>query len=365
MIIQEITHYLESCAPLSLQESYDNSGLIVGDVTTEVKGVLIALDCTEEVINEAIAKKCNLIITHHPIVFSGLKKITGKNFVERILIQAIRNRLSIYAIHTNLDNLIDGVNKVMADKLKLVNRKVLLPSQNQLIKLEVYIPKTHFELVRNSLFEAGAGAIGKYADCSFSHDGLGSFTAQDGANPHIGKVGYLHLENEIKLEVVFESFRQAEILFAMRKTHPYEEIAYNLIPLSNQHSYIGAGIIGDLVEEIEFEKLLEIVKNQFKTSVIRYNDSRKKIIKKIAVCGGAGKFLLKSAIHQKADIFITSDFKYHDFFEPENHLSVLDIGHFESEQFTIELIADILKEKFTTFAILLTEINTNPVKYYI
>ena len=363
MTIQDVTNYLESIAPLQFQESYDNAGLIVGNYKNDVSGVLVCLDSTEKIVDEAIERKCNLIVAHHPIVFSGLKKITGKNYVEKTVIKAIKNDIAIYAIHTNLDNMLNGVNEIIGRKLGLINTQILSPSSNNLRKLITYVPVDYVEKVRESLFDSGAGKIGNYDECSFSSMGEGTFRAGDDTNAFIGEKGKRHLETEQKLEVIYAVDKQRAILSSLSNSHPYEVVAYDILELQNSNSGIGAGLIGELengIDEITFLKSLKVT---MKTDCVRYTDLPGRQIKKVAVCGGSGSFLLKDAIHQKADVFITGDFKYHEFFDAENRIVIADIGHFESEQYTIELLVDKLKEKFTTFAVCFTEVNTNPVNY--
>lgn len=364
MTIKEVTNYLEDIAPLAHQESYDNSGLIVGNQNNKVSGVLICLDSIEDVVDEAISKECNLIIAHHPIVFSGLKKITGKNYIERVIIKAIKNDIAIYAIHTNLDNVINGVNSMFADKLELTNRKILRPAKNKLKKLVTFVPYVAVEKVTDGLFHAGAGHIGSYSECSFSSKGEGSFKPQEGTNPFVGEINSRHIEPEHRLEVIFPSSIEKKLIDNLNKFHPYEEVAFDIYDVTNEHPNIGAGIIGDLEKEIDPMSFLLDVKEKMKTDCIRYTSiGAKKQIKKVAICGGSGSFLLPDALREKADIFITGDFKYHQFFDADNQIIIADIGHYESEQFTIELLATQLKEKFTNFAIHLTEVNTNPINY--
>ncbi len=363
MKIKDVTNYLESIAPLAYQESYDNSGLIVGDKETIVKGILVSLDSTEDIIDEAIEKGCNLVVAHHPIVFGGLKKITGKNYVERTVIKAIKNDIAIYAIHTNLDNVIEGVNGKIGEKLGLINTKVLAPKGGMLKKLITYVPLEAKDQVMDALFKAGAGNIGNYSECSFSATGTGSYLANDKAKPYKGNVSKRHQEAEVRVEVVYPKNKEGGLIRSLEAAHPYEEVAYDLITISNTSAQIGAGIIGELEEEVDALSFLKGLKVTMKTECIRHTKTLGKKIKTVAVCGGAGSFLLSSAIAQQADIYITGDFKYHEFFDAENHLIIADIGHFESEQFTIELLVSILKEKFTTFAVRLTEKETNPIQY--
>lgn len=363
MKIREITDYLEEIAPLAYQESYDNSGLLTGHKEQEVKNTLITLDCTEAIIEEAIQKKCELIISHHPIIFKGLKKLTGSNYIERTIIKAIQNNIAIYAIHTNLDNVDFGVNKMICDKLKLENCQVLAPKSDLLRKLVVFCPTEQASKVRTALLNSGAGQVGNYDNCSFNTIGEGTFRANENANPYIGKIGETHSETEIKVEVIFPSHLQGKILQAMYSEHPYEEVAYDIIPLSNKHQNIGSGMIGELSSPMDSIKFLNFVKETMKTDCIRYTNPTKKEVKRIAVCGGSGSFLLSNAKQMNADIFITGDFKYHEFFDADNELIIADIGHYESEQFTKQLIMGLLKEKFPKFATHLSELNTNPINY--
>ena len=363
MKIKEITNYLEEIAPLSYQESYDNAGLIVGDSNREVTGVLVCLDSTEEIIEEAIEKNCNLVVAHHPIVFGGLKKITGKNYVERTVIKAIKNDIAIYAIHTNLDNVIEGVNGKIAEILELQNTRVLAPKTGILKKLITFVPYEAKEPVLQALFDAGAGTIGEYSECSYSTEGRGTYLPSEKSNPYKGEKGARHTEPEYKIEVLYTKEKEGNILKALFDAHPYEEVAYDLIQLTNTTPLIGAGIIGELKEETDALEFLKYLKIKMKTACIRHTTATNRKIKKVALCGGAGSFLLADAKRQQADIFITGDFKYHEFFDAENQIIIADIGHFESEQFTIEHLASLLKENFSTFAVQLTEKETNPIHY--
>ncbi len=362
--VKVITSYLETIAPIQYQENYDNSGLIVGDSAMEVKGVLVCLDSTEEVVNEAIERGCNLIVAHHPIIFGGIKKLNGKNYVEKAVITAIKNNVAIYAIHTNLDNVLhNGVNETIADKLKLQNCKILLPKAGMLTKLTTFVPLPGREKLLQGLFEAGAGQIGDYKNCSFTVEGVGTFKPTGNANPAIGQLEKDESLLESRVEVIFPSFLKAVILNAMRRHHPYEEVAYYLETLENVNNEIGAGIIGELETEMDTLEFLHSIKTKMNVECIRYTQLSKPFVKTIAVCGGSGSFLLKEAISQQADVFISADFKYHEFFDAENRITIADIGHFESEQHTINLLFDIINKKFSNFAVHLTQVVTNPVKY--
>ena len=363
MKIKEITNYLEEIAPLYLQEDYDNSGLIVGNVNSVVKGVLITIDCIEDIVDEAIAEGCNLIVAHHPIIFRGLKKLNGKNYIERTVIKAIKNDISIYAIHTNLDNVANGVSAKIAEKLGLEDVKILAPKKDFLRQLAVYCPVSHMEKLRNGLFNAGAGDIGNYDECSFKSIGEGTFRANEGCNPYIGKIGERNVEKEEKIEMIFPKNKEKEIISIMKSIHPYEEVAYQIYILDNIYENIGSGVIGQLPEFMDARDFLEMLKINMKTDCVRHTKLIKNQIKRVAICGGSGSFLLNNAKKADADIFITADVKYHEFFDSEEDIIMADIGHYESEQFTKELIYDLLTKKITKFAIRLSNVNTNPIKY--
>lgn len=363
MKIAEIIQTIEDFAPISYQEAYDNAGLLVGDKLADCTGVLICLDAVEAVIDEAIAKKCNLVVAHHPIIFSGLKKITGKNYIERVIIKAIKNDIAIYACHTNLDNVRLGVNNIIADKLGLKNRKILEPKSGILKKLYTYVPKEHKDALLNALFAAGAGNIGNYSECSYSLDGVGTFKGNEKSNPIVGKKGSRSTAAESKIEVIFPNYLEAKILNALRENHPYEEVAFEVISLDNSFQDVGSGLIGELEKAIPEKEFLDILKVKMNTKCIRHTALLKKKIKRVALCGGSGSFLLQKAIAQQADIFITGDFKYHQFFDADNQIIIADIGHYESEQFTAQLFNKIISEKFRTFAVRISTINTNPINY--
>lgn len=365
MKIKDITSYLESIAPLAYQESYDNSGLIVGNPNDEVTKALISLDCTEEVVDEAISKGCDIIISHHPIVFNGLKKFNNKNYVERTVIKAIKNNIALYAIHTNLDNVMGGVSSKIAEKLEIVNHAILSPKSGLLKKLVVYVPRANVEEVRQALFDAGAGSIGDYDQCSYNTAGYGTFRPLKGANPTIGQVGAQERVEETKIEVIIPQQLERQVLVSMLAAHPYEEVAYHTITLDNNLQYVGSGAIGNLEIAMEAQDFLAYLKEKLNLNVIRHTKLSDKKIQRVAVCGGTGGFLLNEAKRSGADIFITADFKYHEFFDAENDIVIADIGHYESEQFTQELLLEIIQKKFVNFAVLLTGIDTNPIKYFI
>lgn len=363
MKIKDIANFLEDLAPLHYQESYDNCGLLVGNEETSVSKVLVSLDVTETVIDEAIAKGCELIISHHPLIFSGLKKITGKNLVERCVLKAIQNNVALYAIHTNLDNISTGVNDKIGEVLGIENRKILLPKSSQYYKLVTFAPKDEKENLLQALFKAGAGSIGNYNEASFTSEGEGTFKANTDAKPFVGKIGVRHNENEVRIEVLLIKPILRKVIAVLKSTHPYEEVAYDIIALENSNEVVGSGMVGELSQEMKTEDFLNLIKDKMGAVSLRHTDIIKPSVKRIAWCGGSGSFLLKASIAAKADLFISSDFKYHQFFDADNQIVIADIGHYENEQFTIDLIASELKKKFSSFAILLTDTNTNPINY--
>ncbi|HET8810473.1 MAG TPA: Nif3-like dinuclear metal center hexameric protein, partial [Flavobacteriaceae bacterium] len=368
MTIQDITNELEKWAPLDYAEDFDNTGLLVGDKTAEVTGILVTLDCLEIVLDEAIEKNCNLVVSFHPILFSGLKKITGKNYVERAVTKAIKNDIAIYAIHTALDNHHKGVNDIICDKLGLENRKILIPQEKTIKKLTTYVPEKDADSVRNALFKVGAGNIGNYSNCSFNSSGTGTFRGNEVSNPVIGERGKTQFEQEIQLNITFSKHLESKILQTLFKTHPYEEVAYEIVSLENLNQQIGIGMTGELptaVSELEF---LDLLKKTFHTGCVRHSEFIGKSIKKVAVLGGSGAFAIEKAKQENADVLVTADLKYHDFFKAEKSILLADIGHYESEQFTKNSIHSLLTKKIRNFApalpksrVILSETNTNPI----
>ena len=364
MNIRELTSFLEELAPITSQEAYDNSGLIVGHPDDEVQQALICLDCTEEIIQEAIDHKCQIVIAHHPIIFRGMKKLNGTDYVQRTVMKAIKNDIAIYAVHTNLDNYRFGVNAEIGRRLGLQNLKVLSPKREVLNKVVVYVPATHKEEVFSAMFEAGAGRIGDYEECGFSVAGEGTFKPMDAANPFIGKAGERSAVNEVRAEVMVSSHVLGRVIRSMKNAHPYEEVAYEVYDVRNEHPYEGSGMIGELEEGMESGAFLSMVKEVFHCGCIRHTAPLNKPIKSVAFCGGAGSFLLRDAKRSGADVFITADYKYHEFFEAEEQIMIADIGHYESEQYTSDLLSELLTKKFPKFAVRLTAVNTNPINYF-
>ncbi len=363
MKFKEIQTFLERIAPLSYQESYDNSGLLLGDAGQEINGALICLDVTEEVLDEAIHLGYNAVIAHHPVIFKGIKRLTGSNYVERILVKAIKNDILLYAIHTNLDNVSTGVNRILGEKLGLRNLQILRPMRATLKKLITYAPLSHADSVRNALFTAGGGNIGNYDQCSFNVEGTGTFRANENAQPFVGQKGSMHREKELRIETVFPAFLQGKIISALVKSHPYEEVAYDIYSLENENPGVGAGMIGSLPEPVSVKDFLAKAKEILQAGSVKYAGPEEKKISKIAFCGGSGSFLISTAKAEGAELFLSGDITYHQFFEHENKMVIADIGHYETEQFVKELIFNLLIEKFPNFAARICTLNTNPVKY--
>jgi dinuclear metal center YbgI/SA1388 family protein len=362
--VKELINHLEEFAPLSYQESYDNCGLISGDKEKNITGVLLCLDSTEEVLKEAVKRGCNVIIAHHPILFSPIKKITGKTYSERAILYAIKHDLCIYAMHTNLDNIRQGVNNKIAQKIGLKNLSILSPKNGLLKKLVTFCPINKASEVRTALFAAGAGKIADYDECSFNVEGIGTFKAGENTNPHVGTKHKKHLEKEERIETIYPIHLENKVIQALLTSHPYEEVAYDIYPIEVPNPEVGSGMMGEFEKALSEKDFLAHLKKNMKLSCIRYTPFTGKKVKKVAICGGSGSFLLPNAINSGADAFVTADFKYHQFFDAEGKILITDIGHYESEQFTPEILLELLKEKFTTFATLISKTSTNPVNYF-
>lgn len=361
--INDVCLALEELAPLSFQESYDNAGLLIGDRKTPVTAILLTIDVTEEILQEALDKGCNMIVSHHPLIFRGLKSITGRNMVERCVIKAIRHNIAIYASHTNLDSVVNGVSSRIAEKLGLTNCQILQPKADALLKLVTFVPYGQLEAVRKACFEAGAGHIGNYDSCSYSSAGNGTFRANEQCTPFVGEIGEIHTEPETRLEIILPTYIKNKVTKALIQAHPYEEPAFDFIPLKNNWNKLGFGVIGQLEREEEEVEFLTRIKQIFNVGCIKHTSLKNKPVKTVALCGGSGADLIHTAIEKGADVFISADFKYHDYFIPENRILLADIGHFESEQFTKEIFYDQLTKKFPKFAIHFSEINTNPITF--
>lgn len=364
MIIKDVISALEELAPLAYAEDFDNVGLLVGDKSAEVNGILVTLDTLESVVDEAIEKNCNLIVSFHPIVFSGIKKFNGQDYVNRTVLKAIKNDIAIYAVHTALDNVMNGVNAGICQALGLSNRKILIPKKQFLKKLTTYVPQKDAGKLRKALFEAGAGNIGNYDNCSFNIDGTGTFKGNEQSSPVIGEKGSIHHENETQIGVIFEKHLEGTILKTMINAHPYEEVAYEITSIDNKYQNIGMGMIGEFETPMKEEEFLNHLKTSMKTGCVRHSEQLGKEIKKVAVLGGSGSFAIENAKRSGADAYVTSDLKYHEFYKAENSILLCDIGHYESEQYTKNLLTEFLTKKFRNFAVVLSSINTNPINYF-
>ncbi len=363
MKIKEIVSALERFAPLPLQDGFDNAGLQIGLTDAEATGALLCLDVTEAVLDEAIASGCNLIISHHPLIFKGYKSITGKDYVERCILKAIKNDIVIYSAHTNLDNAPGGVNFKIAEKIGLKNVRILDPKESSLIKLVTFVPSAQAEEVRNALFTAGCGCIGNYDSCSYNTEGEGTFRAQEGSHPFCGTVGELHHETEVRIETILPEYKKGEVIRALLSKHPYEEPAYDLYPLHNSWAQVGSGIVGELEEPESELEFLKRIKKIFEVGCLKHNKLTGRLIQKVSLCGGAGAFLIPQAVRNGADVFITGEIKYHDYFGRETDILLAEIGHYESEQYTKEIFYSIIRDLFPNFALQFSKVNTNPIKY--
>jgi dinuclear metal center YbgI/SA1388 family protein len=363
MTVKEVVSIIEEFAPLGYQEHYDNSGLIIGSPSSIVNGILLTIDVTPEVIEHALEKNANLIIAHHPVIFSGIKRLNGSNYTELTVMSAIKNGISIYCAHTNIDSVWNGVSMAMANMIDLSDIKVLAPSADQIIKLSVFAPNNNAHDVRLAMFNAGAGQIGNYDQCSYNTEGTGTFRAGESTSPHVGIIGEMHKEPETKIEVIVPKPLLNKVIDSMTKSHPYEEVAYDIVPLLNKNPRSGLGAIGRLKKPIDELEFLKKIKKIFSANCIRHTNLLNKTIEVVALCGGSGASLLPNAIKANADIFITADFKYHQFFDAEGKILIADIGHFESEQFTVEIFYELLTKKLPNFAVLKSSVNTNPIKY--
>lgn len=363
MKIHQITQILEEWAPLHYAEDFDNVGLLVGNQNDEVGGILVTHDCLEEVVDEAVEKKCNLIVCFHPILFKGLQKFTGNSHVVRAVRKAIKNDVAIYALHTALDNQAHGVSFGLSQALGLSNTSILLPKEDTIKKLNFYVPKAQAEQVKDALFAAGAGSLGNYDNCSFSSDGKGSFRPSQNSNPYVGKKGERHIEDESQIQMVFQKHLESQIIETLLSNHPYEEVAYEITSLVNPNQNLGMGMIGNLPKSMNPKAFLDYVKEVLGTPTLRHSYLGTNKIERVAVLGGSGSFAIQAAKRKKADAYITADLKYHDFYEGNQSFLVVDAGHYETEQHTKKIILDYLTEKLPNFAILLSEVDTNPIKY--
>jgi dinuclear metal center YbgI/SA1388 family protein len=362
--LKELTSYLDSAVPLAFQESYDNSGLQAGSPERDIASAMITLDITENVIEEAIANKCDVVISHHPLIFHGIKSLTDKSITERVLWKAIRHDVAIYSAHTNLDSFEYGVSRKLAEKLYLKEVKVLSPAENMLLKLVTFIPESYLDQVRSAIFNAGAGVTGNYDNCGFFVSGTGSFRGNENSKPFVGKAGSVHHENEVRFETVLYSYLRDIVIKALLSAHPYEEVVYDLYALQNKNTETGTGCVGVYNDPVSENDFLKLVSDVLDAKGIRHSALRDKKIRKVALCGGSGASFIDSAIKSGADVFLTADLKYHDFFKGESELLLVDAGHFETEKYSVEIIKDLIIKKFPKFAVRFSKTNTNPINYF-
>ncbi len=363
--LHQIIQLIENFAPKSYQESYDNSGLLVGEMSSEINGALLCLDITEEIIDEAVERNCNLIISHHPLVFKAIKRFSKDTYINRCLHKAIKNDIALYCCHTNIDSVRGGVSFKIAERLNLKNPKVLSPIQNDFVKLVVFAPVENYVEVADAMCEMGGGAIGNYDNCSFACDGIGTFRGNTASNPAIGNVGEITSVNERRIEVIIPRHKVVAAMQKVRSVHPYEEVGYDVYPLINSNPDVGLGVVGTLEKPMSTTDFLSFVAQRLDCKVIRHSQIIKNEISKVALCGGSGSEFVSKAISQKADIYLTADFKYHDFFVEKNLITIADIGHFEGEKYTLGIFYDIISKKMPNFAIHCTNKEQNPINYFI
>jgi dinuclear metal center YbgI/SA1388 family protein len=363
MKVKDIASWLDTAVPLSFQESWDNSGLQIGNPETEISSALLTLDVTEEVVDEAISENCQMIISHHPVIFSGLKKITGSSSTDRIIIKALRDDIAIYSSHTNLDVFSNGVSRKMAEKIGLCNVTPLSPLRERLLKLVTFVPESHIDRVSEALFGAGAGHIGNYDYCGFTISGTGSFRAGPDSSPFVGEKGKIHHENEVRLETIMFSHLRESVVKALRGSHPYEEPAFDIYPLSNYTTEEGLGCKGEFSGPVEEKMLIEMVSSVFGSKSVRYSGLTGRPVIMTALCGGSGSSLLGDAISSGAGAFITGDVRYHTFIEASGRILLIDAGHFETEKFATEILYDLIIKKFPKFALRFSNKNSNPINY--
>ena len=364
MIVQDVIRHLETLAPIAYAEEFDNVGLLVGDNEMKISGILVTLDTLEAVVDEAIEKNCNMIVSFHPIIFKGLKSITGKTYVERVVIKALKNNIAIYAIHTALDNALEGVNATICTTLGIQEQKILIPQKRTIKKLTTYVPEEHAEEVKQALFNNGAGQIGNYSNCSFCTKGEGTFEGNENSNPIVGQPKVLHKAKEVQVNVTYQKHLEKTIISSLFKAHPYEEVAYEVTTLDNNNQHIGMGMVGSLKSPVDEKEFLDFVAKQFQSKSVRHSPLLGTPIQKVAVLGGSGSFAIEAAKATNADAFISADLKYHDFFTAEDQLLLIDVGHYESEQYTKNLLVSYLTKKIPNFAVVLSNINTNPVNIH-
>lgn len=370
MKIKHLGQVLDQLAPFAYQMSFDNSGLQVGHPEDPIEKILCTLDVTDAVLEEAIQQQADCIVAHHPLIFSPLKKLTGQTPTERLVIKAIRHGIGIYAVHTNLDQVSEGVNQRLAQALGLTNTQILQPSNRALKKLVTFCPSMNSEdghyypgIIRQALFEAGAGQTGGYDQASFNAKGKGTFRAPEGSSPFVGKEDQMHVQEEVRIETIFPSAIQGQVISALQSAHPYEEVAYDVYTLDNTFNDVGAGMLGKLPEAVGEMHFLRDLKANLHAQGLRHTALTGNHIERVALCGGAGRFTLSKAVKEGADALVTADFKYHDFFDVDQQLLLVDVGHYESEQFTPEILYNYIAKELPETSVTISACNTNPIYY--
>jgi len=365
MTIKQVTQFLEQKFPLYLQEDFDNCGVQCGDVRQEITGAMVCFEMSEQVIDEAIAEGCNLVISHHPLILKrGITKILPTDRVGAMICKALAHNMVLYSMHTNIDSGVGGGNDVFAEKLNLQNVKVLEPHKGLYRKLVVFVPKENAEALKSALFEIGCGVQGNYDSCGYTVHGQGQFRPLKGANPHIGEENQLEHVEEERIEMIYPTGLQRTVVQAIYEHHPYEEPAFDLLPLENESRTIGLGRIGELPKVMPVSEFLECLKDKLGFEHCRYAGDTTKMIHKVAVCGGGGSSFIDLAIASGADAYVSGDFKYHDFFKSHSGTLLVDIGHYEGEYFIKNIIHQQIKENFTNFAALISKMEKVEVKYF-
>ncbi|WP_353892287.1 Nif3-like dinuclear metal center hexameric protein [Proteinivorax hydrogeniformans] len=366
LAIAEITKELESIAPKSLAYfSKDNNGLLVGDSSQKVNKVMVTLDITEDIMEYAIKSKCDLIISHHPIIFGGIDKIDTKSKTGRIIIKAIQNNISIYAAHTNLDVAWGGVNDSLAKKLGLKVTGVLDKIEaSKYYKVVVFVPLDYKEKVLDAMAQQGAGNIGDYSHCTFTTLGEGTFKPLEGSNPFLGETGNLETVKEVKIESIVSSDRLGGVLSGMKNAHPYEEVAYDVLPLQNNPDVYGLGRTTVLEAPITSIELANHVKKELNCTAVKFFGDKGKKVSKVAVLGGSGGSLIKKAKKLNCHAIITSDVDYHQGqLADELDICIIDPGHYHTEVVIVEDIAQKLNKVFSGKVDFQTALNNCPYSY--
>ena len=365
MTIKDVTTFLEQKFPLYLQEDFDNCGVQCGDVRQEISGAMVCFEMSEQVIDEAIDKGCNLVISHHPLMLKrGICKIVPTDRVGAMICKALAHNMVLYSMHTNIDSGEGGGNDAFAEKLRLRNVKVLEPHKGMYRKLVVFVPKENAETLKSALFAVGCGVQGNYDSCGYTLHGQGQFRPLEGANPHIGEENHLEHVDEERVEMIYPTGLQRAVVQAIYDNHPYEEPAFDLLPLENESRTIGLGRIGELPKELPVSDFLGYLKDNLGFIHCRYCGDETKMIRKVAVCGGGGSSFIDLAIASGADAYVSGDFKYHDFFKSYQKTLLVDIGHYEGEFFIKNIIFNLLNEKFSTFATLISKMESLEVKFF-